>query len=493
MKFRTIKFKFGVLYVLLLSVILTAFSSFLFFSARYVLYRNLDHELLEKSRELTEMINLYLSQSAAGGDSIIVASRKVIRLEGVPRTHTMRNETEERLLRIVDKYNLEKDVVNLADSHGVTIVRSRDSNLGALDRFLKSRNASLYRAQIPGPEYKTFQQSRMIFLPVKFRDGKQYILQIATSTNAIDHLLREWAIFIIFAIPAMALLTSFLSRLFVNQILKPVQEISRTAEKISHEDLSLRVEARDADEEMQGLANSLNEMIQRLETSFGHIQEFSSHAAHELKTPLAIIRGESEIALRKDRDAEEYRRILAINLREFERMVKVIEDMLLMSRLEYETQIYEFHDMDLKDFLKEIHGQSEILALKKEIRVELHCPESNFKLKADALHLRRLFFNLLDNAIKFSPKGGEIQIRLKKEKNSAQVSISDQGPGISAQNLTKVFNKFFHQNTSGADLPPGNGLGLSIARSIAIAHQGEIKVESTLGNGSIFTVFLPLK
>lgn len=493
MKFRTIQFKFGVLYVLLLSIILTAFSSFLFFSARYVLYRNLDHELLEKSRELTEMINLYLSQSAAGGDSVVVASRKVIRLEGVPKTHTMRNETEERLLRIVDKYNLEQDLVNLTDAGGVTIVRSRDSNLGGLDRFLKSRNASLYRAQISGPQYRTFQQNRLILLPVKFRDAKRYILQIATSTQPIDRLLREWALFIIFAIPAMALLTSFLSRLFVDQILKPVREISNTAKKISHEDLSLRVEAHDADEEMQGLANSLNEMIERLETSFGHIQEFSSHAAHELKTPLAIIRGESEIALRKDRDPEEYKRILSINLRESERMVKVIEDMLLMSRLEYETQVYEFAKFDLKEFLKEIHGQAEILALKKELKINFSLPEEPIMLMGDSLHLRRLFFNLLDNAIKFSPQKGEISINLKKDKNNAVVRISDQGPGISRQDLPKVFDKFFHKTKTSSDLTPGNGLGLSIARFIARAHQGDITVESLPGQGAVFIVVLPLK
>ncbi len=492
MKFHSIHFKFSVLYVLVLGLILMLFSDILFFSAKYVLYRNLDRGLYAKAKEVAEMIDLYMGSMTPDRAAVMAASRKVIQLEGISKkTHGVRDEVEERLLRIVDKYDLRRDAVTLLDAGGTTVMRSGERFSEALEQFLKSNQTAFIRSPVVGPRFSTIGNNRVIRLPIMLKDRKHYTLQIATSTRDIDRLLREWLVFIAVAISLMIFLASFGGRIFVGQILKPVNQIVSTAEKISHEDLSLRVEAKGADEEIRHLVNAFNDMIKRLEKSFLHIQEFSSHVAHELKTPLAVIRGESEIALRKDRDSGEYRRVLEINLREAQRMVKVIEDMLLMSRLEYESEVYEFKNFDLQDFLKEIHGQSQILASQKEIDVSLKTMEGPILHEGDPVHLRRLFFNLIDNAIKFTPPKGKIEIKVAREKQMTQVSITDNGVGIAPQDLPKIFEKFFHRDKPDLTATPGNGLGLSIALSIARAHQGDIQVRSRQGLGTTFTVILP--
>ncbi len=488
-KLNSINFKISVLYVLLLGLILVFFSGILYGSVRYILYRNLDRELWDKAHEITEMINAYVKVMGPGSRSVKAASRKVIRLEGVSLSPRTRNEIEERLLKVVDKYELKEDYAQLTDAKGVTIVRSEDQGTKLLDEFLRVQNAVSKKGGLRSPRYQTVGNFRLIRMPVVLKDKKAYILQIATSLEDIDRILQEWLVFIGTAIPVIIFFASFLGRIFVVQILKPVHQIADTAEKISHEDLALRVQAEGVDEEMKHLVNAFNEMISRLETSFKHIQEFSSHVAHELKTPLAVIRGESELALRKEREPAEYRRALESNLKETDRMIKVIEDLLLLSRLEYESEVYRFESFDLVKFLEEIREQSEILSASKEIEVALEPSAGPLFLKGDPLHLRRLFLNLIDNAIKFTPSGGRIHLRISKRDSCTEVTVSDNGAGIAPADLPRIFDKFFHRDRNGA--VAGNGLGLAIAQSIARAHRGTIEVASQPDQGATFTVVLP--
>jgi len=233
-------------------------------------------------------------------------------------------------------------------------------------------------------------------------------------------------------------------------------------------------------------------MISRLEKSFQYIAEFSSRVAHELKTPLAIIRGEAQVALRKERSIEEYQRVIQVNLEEVERMIKVVEDILLLTKLEYDTKVFQFEPIDLHEFFNDIVERTRILASEKQMTLKLNLPNERIQIRGDSLHLRRLFFNLIDNALKFSPPGSAVDIGLKPDNGHVKVSVQDQGMGISEEDLPKIFEKFFHWDRRKEASGAGTGLGLSLARSIARAHQGEIEVKSELSKGSTFTVTLPL-
>jgi len=331
---------------------------------------------------------------------------------------------------------------------------------------------------------------RVISKSYDFGNSQECIIQIGTSLTSTMRILHGRLISIAISIPVILLIASFLGQIFAMRILKPVFDITKTADKITHEDLSARVIAEHADEEIKYLAQAFNDMIARLEKSFKYIADFGSHVAHELKTPLAIIRGESQVALKHARNAEEYKRVIQVNLEEAERMIKVVEDMLLLTKLEYESQVFKFEPLDLVDFLKDVSGQSALLASKKQITVKMDEPKEPVSIYGDGVHLRRLFLNLIDNAIKFSPVKSKINIKLIKNER-VNVSISDQGFGIANEDLPNIFEKFFHKDYETNGQSSSVGLGLSMALSIAKAHGGTIQVESELKKGSTFTVILP--
>jgi signal transduction histidine kinase len=241
--------------------------------------------------------------------------------------------------------------------------------------------------------------------------------------------------------------------------------------------------------EMKSLVETFNGMIGRLENSFEHIEEFSSHVAHELKTPLTIIRGETELALRGEHDSKEYRRALMITVSETGKMLKIIEDLLYLAKLDYQPELFKLERINFLDFFRETEEEIKMLASIRKIKIESEIPSSGpLMVKADKLHLRRLFFNLVDNALKFTPVSGSIHLKVSRRDTQVVISIADTGKGISEQNLLKIFDKFFREDHRAV----GTGLGLSIAQSIAKIHQGSIRVSSKLNQGTVFTVVLPL-
>ena len=308
-----------------------------------------------------------------------------------------------------------------------------------------------------------------------------------------SNLLQTNKLFFILVPILLTLLFGYIvGQMIVEKILKPIKEITDTANNITHEDLSLRVKAENVDEELRCLIEAFNGMVSRLGESFEYITDSSSYIAHELKTPIAIIRGESEFALKKEREKDEYKRVISVNLEEAKRMLKIIEDLLLLTKMNYQPDVLKLEQIDLTQFIQIIYEQAKILASKKNIMVNINIPEGAGMVNADELHLRRLFFNLIDNAIKFTPANGNIRISLKYENQKAVVSIADTGIGIGKENLPKLFDKFFRIEGKVKDSSPSSGLGLSIAQSIVKVHKGEIAITSEIGKGSIFTVLLPL-
>ena len=489
-RFDSIRFKISVLYVAVLGLILATYSATIYGSVRYTLYSNLDHELRVKATELGNLINEYLAYTGQGRGAVVLASRRVLRLEN-QNIDGVLQEMEQRLLKTMEEHHLKKDLLSLRDSQGQSLVNSWDPAYESTREFSPELRATPHA----GVEYRNFKTPkgnfRLIRLPVQLRNGQNYIIQVATSRAYVDKLLRQWLIFMAVTIPVFMFLASFVGRLFSDRIVTPVMSITRTAERITHENLSERVRAEGADEEIQYLINAFNGMIGNLERSFKHIAEFSTHVAHELKTPLAVIRGESEVALRKERTAEEYRRVLEVNLKETQQMIRVIEDLLLLARMNYESDIFQFDNMDLKAFLSEIADQGRILAEPRQITVGLELPETPVTIRGDALHLRRLFLNLVDNAIKYSPSGSTVGLALKVEDRGVKIDVRDQGDGIPEADRNRIFEQFFRVESS-RKKQPGVGLGLTIALAIARAHQGNIQVSSSPGQGSVFTVTFPL-
>ncbi len=187
------------------------------------------------------------------------------------------------------------------------------------------------------------------------------------------------------------------------------------------------------------------------------------------------------------RSLPEYKAALKITLEEADRMLKTIEDLLYLARLDYQPGLLKFKKINLNEFLTEIYHQTKILSAVKRIKVNILMSAQNVFIQADSLHLRRLFLNLIDNALKFSPEDGRINFLVACDDHNVTISISDTGPGIPPAILSRIFEKFYR----GDERVFGNGLGLSIVQSIAKAHLGQVEVESQLNHGTIFHITLP--
>ena len=242
---------------------------------------------------------------------------------------------------------------------------------------------------------------------------------------------------------------------------------------------------------MQRLSETFNQMMDRLETAFKRITQFTADASHELRTPTALIRTTAELSLRRDRNTAEYREALGQVLEEAERMGILIDSLMTLARMDSGAESLSYTIVDVASILRAASSAGQPLADSKQIRFEREIPDEPIPVYGDPHALRRLFLILIDNAVKYTPTGGRVSIALRATGNDAVVQVRDTGIGISQEDLPFIFERFYRADKA-RSRETGAGLGLSIARWIAEAHRAEILVESAVGQGSTFEVRIPL-
>jgi signal transduction histidine kinase len=247
-----------------------------------------------------------------------------------------------------------------------------------------------------------------------------------------------------------------------------------------------------ASDEIGRLAGTFNNMIGRLDASFRQIRQFTSDASHELRTPLTVMKGETELVLRKPRPLEDYQLVLESNLEEIDRMSRIVEELLFLSRADMGEVKMEAMPVALEALVADIHRQATLLGQDRQIDVELGTVMPALVL-GDELRLHELLLNLVENAVKYSHPKGKVQISLVTDGRQAILSVTDRGIGIAPEDRPKIFNRFFRTDDARAHTKKGTGLGLAICAWIAEAHKGRINVHSEVGQGSTFTVTLPLE
>ena len=311
---------------------------------------------------------------------------------------------------------------------------------------------------------------------------------LAELRDVLDNL---FSIFIILVPIALAL--SVVGGWFLaNKSLQPVDEITKTAQQITAHNLDRQIPSRGVNDEIGRLISTFNNMISRLQHSFEQVKQFSIDASHELRTPLTIMRGEVELALRNPKECEEYRRVLVSNLEEILRLSAIIDNLLILSKsdsIQHES-VYS-DEVSLENLIEELFEDMIIIAEKKQIVINLLRKE-NIVVRGDRLKLRQLLLNLVDNAIKYTPERGSVSLSLERDNGYAKIMVKDSGIGISKDEQRKIFDRFYRVDKARTREQGGSGLGLSIAKLIAEQHQGKIEVESELGNGSAFFVYLPI-
>ena len=331
---------------------------------------------------------------------------------------------------------------------------------------------------------------RVLTMPI-VRDGRvAEIVQVGMSLRRARAELARYLETLVLLIPVGVGLAALAGALIARAALRPVDEMTRTARRITAEDLRRRVEHRGSDDELDRLAETLNDMLARLEDAFTQTRRFAADAAHELRTPLTVLKGGIEVALRAARSPEEYRDVLVSSLEEVERLIRLAEDLLLLSRsiagpgaprvpVELEPLLLEVFDVGVR--LGRSAGVS--------VRIDDAGPAT---VHGDAMALRRAVLNLMENAVKYTAPGGKVELSLLSGDHVATITVADTGVGIDPAEAARIFEPFVRLDAARGRETGGSGLGLAIARSIVIAHGGTLTVDSRPGAGSRFTISLPL-
>jgi heavy metal sensor kinase len=357
----------------------------------------------------------------------------------------------------------------------------------------------LQRLEVGKPDFKTVKPPngkllRVVTLrAIDHEGGGTYFIRLGHSLEAFSNARRHALIVLGIAIPLALLLGSYGGLLLANQALRPVDRITRAAERIAGGDLTERVEAPAKMDEIGRLAETFNHMISRLQAAFERQKQFTSDASHDLRTPLAVMRGDIEIALRRERTAEEYQRVLTSNLEEIVRLSRLVEDLLTLARADAGRLELRREPIDLDELCQRMVEYISPLAHQKGQTLGYDGPGAAVVVKADVVRIKQLLLNLLDNAIKYTQLQGGVTLGLKTEDEDAVITVSDTGRGISPEDLPHIFDRFFRRSGTTSDRSAaGFGLGLSIVKWIVDSHGGKIEAKSEVGKGTTFTVRFPL-
>jgi heavy metal sensor kinase len=380
----------------------------------------------------------------------------------------------------------------LLDRHGQPdprLVPRVGSKLPLSPEALQNAERGQSTLETVGLRPKSEKSFRLLTWPVVRNNATVNIVQVAMSLENVEAARSRFLLVLLILAP-VALAGSALGGWFLaRRALSPVDAMVEAARRIEAEDLTKRLPALSSDDELGRLAAVLNDMLARLERSFGAVRRFSADAAHELRTPLTILKGEIEVALKSSDAPGEIRQALVSCLEEVERLNSVVEDLLLMARMEGNALSARPTPVNLAQVLEDVAPALSELAARAGNSCTVSPAPPLWIEGYDSL-IFRLVFNLAENAIKYTPAGGKIEITLQQQNSSAVLEVKDNGPGITPDAQEHIFDRFYRGDP--AREGSGTGLGLALVRSVVHLHQGQIRVSSALGEGSCFRVVLPL-
>jgi heavy metal sensor kinase len=316
------------------------------------------------------------------------------------------------------------------------------------------------------------------------------IVTVAVSLAPTDRALRELLAVLLTTGPLALAGALGGGYLLARKALAPVDQMVKATDEITATRLDRRLDTANTDDELGRLATTLNHMIGRLERSFDEVRRFTADAAHELRTPLSMMRTTAEVALRAPRSPEEDARVIEDLLEEIERLSRLVAQLLFLCREDGGLEMGRRQQVRLDEVVQQVSDHMEVIAHEKGVNLEVE----HFRrcvVQGDHDRLRQLLFNLLDNAIKYTPPGGSVTVKDESADGRSQIVVSDTGIGIPAEHLPHVFDRFYRVDP-GRSAEGGTGLGLSICRSIADAHQGQLLIESRAGQGTVVTLTLPV-
>jgi two-component system heavy metal sensor histidine kinase CusS len=304
--------------------------------------------------------------------------------------------------------------------------------------------------------------------------------------------LREFRSYLLMFAPLLLLIAAGGGYWMSRRALAPVDALVRTARDISGTNLSSRLQKLETGDELQRLADTLNEMLDRIETAFMRVTQFTADASHELRTPVSLIRTEAELALRRSRGESEYKESLGQILFEAERTTNLIEQLLALARADSGREALQIQPVDLRSVMRSVVDGWQQVSTIRNLQFTANIGDQSAFVMGDETLLRRLADILLDNAFKYTPPPGWVRLWLEQHSETAVVTVQDSGLGIAQEDQSKIFERFYRVDKARSRDQGGTGLGLAIAQWIVTQHRGTITVESHPGEGATFRVELPM-
>jgi len=460
---RSIRFRLTAWYTLVLALALLGFAVFSSFAVSWLLFHVVDEELEDRA----EGVHKFLREQTA--------SLSVEEIRDEFKEHSVLGPGG--------------DLFQVCDAKGVWLYRS--ASLEDADVPIEKPD------QLPpagiGVSRRVKQTSvRFLSRPVAV-SGKTYTVQVGALTGDIEEGLVRFRQALVVLVPLVLGIAALGGWWMSHRALAPVDAIATAARSIGERSLSQRLPLPGTNDELDRLSLTLNQMLERIDSGFQRVTQFTADASHELRTPVALMRTTAELALRKQRRDADYRQALQEILDESERTTGLIENLLTLARADAGKAPIERQPVDTAALLLEVSEQASKLAAQKGVSFEPEPSEAGATVLGDAAALRRLLLILLDNAVKYTPAGGSVSLRAIPTESRLVIEVRDSGAGIAEADLPHIFERFYRADKSRSRDSGGAGLGLSLAKWIVEAHRGEIAVQSQDGRGSLFRVALPLE
>lgn len=462
MRIGSIRLRLTVWYLAILALGLALFGIASWFAMRVSAFRTIDEELEDRIRGVEKFMQLQ------------IASLSPVEIRDEFREHSVLGPGG--------------DLFQVCDEKGQWLYRS----------------AVLENSQVPirlpgevGTE-PVYENLNVQGVPVRFATGRvvvneyPYTIQVAAPLREFNAALERFRLILWLSVPALLVAAGLGGYWISRRALRPVDQITAAAESISISNLSERLEVPPSADELQRLSETLNRMLGRLDASVQRMSQLTADASHELRAPVSLIRTTAELAVRGARTNAEYRADMLQILAEAERTTHLIDNLLVLARADSGEGGLQHELTDLASSVREAVDQGRTLARDKGVELTTSLDHALAVVRGDGEALRRLFFILIDNAVKYTPANGRVAIELNVVNRHAVVQVADSGIGIAESDQTHIFDRFWRADKVRSRGTGGFGLGLSIARWIVEQHHGSIKVQSQQGKGSTFSIALPL-
>lgn len=478
--FTSTKGRLTLWYVGVLAMILVAFASATYYWFESATRAQIDRTLSEVATSFDDAANREYRE--IGGETSLPVDARVLR--------AIKDSTAEVSFRNYKIYvfSADKQLLSSTKADPSRSEASVETARKWLDEFLNKPGSG-------GEAFASYDDEYRVHYHTFRMQGSLFHLIVIHQIGRTKELLQTVRFAFLITVPLSLILASFGGYLLMRKSFAPIADMSIKAEQITAHSLHERLPVENPDDELGRLARAFNRLLGRLNLSFEQQQRFMADASHELRTPVAIVRGEAEVSLKKgDRTPSEYRETIGIMGREAERMSKMIEDLFSLTRADAGEEVIEKSPVYLNDILSGTVTSFRSLAAKREVEIQFG-GASEMPFEGNEALLRRLFVNLLDNAVRFA--SSSVEVRAGTVGGQYSIEVSDNGDGIPPEDRDHIFERFYRvdnarsrkESVSGSG--SGAGLGLSIARWIAEGHGGSIVLSSSDEKGTTFKVTFP--